>query len=124
MDKRDTYRIYHKALRDGILVRPMRCQECRVKAYRALDGRPRIHGHHTDYSNPLDVVWLCTRCHRKVHADMPRPINQEVTQAVKHYRTIEKELKRFGQKPNLSACARQWKIAKSSLWYALNKAKP
>lgn len=30
-----------------------------------------IHGHHKDYSRPLDVVWLCTTCHHRVHATFP-----------------------------------------------------
>ncbi|MDR6216225.1 hypothetical protein [Paracidovorax wautersii] len=29
-------------------------------------GRP--HGHHPDYSRPLDVVWLCDKHHKEVHA--------------------------------------------------------
>lgn len=29
-------------------------------------GKP--HGHHPDYSRPLDVVWLCDMHHKEVHA--------------------------------------------------------
>ena len=41
-------------------------------------------------------------------------------QAVKHYRATEQSLRKFGEKPNLSACARRFSVAKSNLWYALN----
>ena len=27
----------------------------------------KMHAHHTDYSRPLDVVWLCAVCHSQVH---------------------------------------------------------
>lgn len=30
-----------------------------------------VHGHHKDYAKPLDVVWLCAKCHHRVHATFP-----------------------------------------------------
>lgn len=46
-----------KALKSGTLIRATSCQVC---------GSDRnIEAHHPDYSKPLDVRWLCKRCHRK-----------------------------------------------------------
>jgi hypothetical protein len=47
------------AVKSGVLVRPDRCAEC------GWVGKP--HGHHADYSKPLDVEWLCSICHGKRH---------------------------------------------------------
>ena len=30
-------------------------------------SRERVHGHHEDYSRPLDVTWLCRDHHREAH---------------------------------------------------------
>jgi hypothetical protein len=48
------------AVRSGKLTRPTSCPKC---------GRSdsRIEGHHADYERPLDVEWLCFRCHRALH---------------------------------------------------------
>ena len=50
------------ALRKGILTKKP-CERC---------GSAKVHGHHPDYSRPLDVVWLCPTCHRKEHQAMKK----------------------------------------------------
>ena len=48
------------AVRTG-QIRKRPCEHC---------GAKKVHGHHPDYSRPLDVVWLCPPCHRKEHEAM------------------------------------------------------
>ena len=45
------------ALRDGRLFKTP-CQAC---------GEIKVEGHHPDYDQPLDVVWLCGSHHKEVH---------------------------------------------------------
>lgn len=33
-----------------------------------LCGYPAEHRHHEDYENPLEIIWLCQKCHSTVHA--------------------------------------------------------
>ena len=48
-----------RAVRTGKVARPAQCPRC--------GGDDRIEAHHTDYSKPLDVQWLCFACHRRDH---------------------------------------------------------
>jgi hypothetical protein len=52
------------AIKRGDLIRPSSCSRCGVTPPPAADGRSQIHGHHHDYSLPLDVEWICAKCHR------------------------------------------------------------
>lgn len=54
------------AVRAGRLSKPECCEDCGVLT------KPRhLHAHHPDYSKPLEVEWLCRKCHRQRHS---RPV--------------------------------------------------
>lgn len=48
------------AVNQGALSRPALCEGC------GAECRPE--GHHDDYTEPLQVRWLCRRCHVQFHA--------------------------------------------------------
>lgn len=58
-EKARAHRAVNKAIRSGILIRPNSCSSC-------LD-ETKPQAHHEDYDEPLVVIWLCPRCHKKVH---------------------------------------------------------
>ena len=47
------------ALRAGRLVKGP-CIECGTTI--------RVEGHHEDYDKPLDVIWMCRKCHQRMHS--------------------------------------------------------
>lgn len=40
------------------------CEQC--------SSTENIDGHHEDYDKPLEVLWLCRRCHMLLHAELKR----------------------------------------------------
>ena len=63
VDKIQAKNILNRAVKKGILHRPTVCQRCGAAPPPAKDGRLQIHAHHSDYSKPLSVEWLCISCH-------------------------------------------------------------
>jgi len=49
------------AIRDGKLEKKTECEKCGSDFH--------VHAHHSDYSKPLDIEWLCARCHHIHHAE-------------------------------------------------------
>lgn len=51
----------HRALAAHKLVKPKCCDLCHETA--------KVEGHHIDYGKPLDVKWLCKKCHGIAHTE-------------------------------------------------------
>lgn len=59
-DKVKAHKILNHKIESGLISKPSKCSYC-------CKENKLINGHHYDYSKPLDVVWLCPKCHKDVH---------------------------------------------------------
>jgi hypothetical protein len=48
-----------RAVKSGKLIRPQTCTSC--------GAAKNIVGHHSDYAQPINVVWICQLCHVRLH---------------------------------------------------------
>lgn len=51
--------VARNAIRDGKLIPAASCEVC--------NSNEKIEGHHDDYTKPLDLRWLCEKCHKAWH---------------------------------------------------------
>ena len=56
------HRVVEAAIKSSELIRPDVCSAC--------DKPKKLHGHHDDYSKPLEVDWLCATCHKQRHKEL------------------------------------------------------
>jgi len=61
-EKKRAQTILNNAVRDKRIDKPTCCSVC--------EKETRLHGHHNDYSKPLDVEWMCAVCHKAFHRDL------------------------------------------------------
>ena len=59
--KKAAYQIFKNAIKTGRLEKQP-CERC--------GSAVRVHGHHDDYYKPLEVRWLCPKCHMERHREM------------------------------------------------------
>ena len=57
-------RRFRAAIQRNKLIRPNTCSCCN----KTVDDVGTLEGHHTNYSKPLTVDWLCNGCHRDWHS--------------------------------------------------------
>ena len=57
----------NRAVKSGAITRPSHCEQCGQIEELNHRGQTNIHGHHDDYAKPLEVRWLCRKCHVAHH---------------------------------------------------------
>lgn len=58
--------VLEAAIKKGIAHRSSSCETCGFQGT-FKDGRSSIQAHHPDYNKPLEVMWLCQKCHHNWH---------------------------------------------------------
>lgn len=89
------------AVKRGVLTRPSVCSEC--------SQEKSLHGHHEDYSRPLEVVWLCCRCHKRRHSGKREHVGV-ITVNPHDYQP-------------LSAAAKRWGVTYQTAWIYLRQGR-
>ena len=59
-DRAACYATTKKAIKSGTLVRQP-CESC---------GEKSVMAHHDDYTKPLEIRWLCYKCHPRFHSSV------------------------------------------------------
>lgn len=54
-EKISASRKVRRAVVSGKLIKPLNCEICGLEKF--------LQGHHEDYSKPLQVIWMCAKCH-------------------------------------------------------------
>lgn len=55
------HKLLLKAVKEGVVNRPSSCSKC--------DKECKPQGHHNDYTKPLEVIWMCVKCHVNFHLE-------------------------------------------------------
>lgn len=50
------------AVKQGKVIKPTVCSFC--------GNGGKIEAHHADYSKPMEVIWLCIKCHHALHSPL------------------------------------------------------
>jgi len=72
--------LLESAIKQGIIYRKDACEVCGSTA-KFTDGRTAIQAHHCDYNKPLEVMWLCQKCHHEWHKGNS-PLRKEVQEEI------------------------------------------
>lgn len=62
----------NNAIAKGLLLKPMYCSDC--------DKYDRIEAHHEDYNKPLEIIWLCKKCHIEYDKILHKKLSTSVPQ--------------------------------------------
>jgi predicted DNA-binding protein YlxM (UPF0122 family) len=77
-----------KAILYGKMERKQSCEKCGSSGF-FKDGRSMIQAHHPNYNKPLEVMWLCQKCHHEWHKNNTPKEHEEVVPDGSYVPTID-----------------------------------
>lgn len=60
-DKQNARQNLNYHLKVGHIIKPYECEKCTIKN--------KLEAHHEDYNKPLNVIWLCKKCHSLIERE-------------------------------------------------------
>lgn len=86
-DRHRARAILSKTIATGVIQRPLLCSRCGIE-------EPHLNAHHSDYTKPLEVDWLCLICHKAHHrkdgGKLPRSFRELDTLANKALKRLNR----------------------------------
>ena len=61
-EKRNAHLRVSRAVMNGTIKREYNCSACSYDI--------KVEAHHEDYAKPLEVIWLCSKCHHARHVEI------------------------------------------------------
>jgi hypothetical protein len=118
MDKQQkaAYDAVRSAHHKGLLSRPSSCEKCGEAERFGTDGRTLLHGHHVDYAKPLDVEWLCAKCHRK---ETRLPTGENNGNAILSSKLVRAAILLHEEGFNLSDIAEFYNVSRQAISHAV-----
>lgn len=113
--KKNAWMAVDAAIRAGVLKRPSACAGC--------GSGPSGHGleaHHYSYEKPLDVVWLCAKCHRALDAQRRRREGLTATGAERRVAMLSDDGSVIATFPSIRNAADSVSRSQSSVHQALS----
>ena len=108
IDQRARHTVERAILR-GIISRQDKCEQCGLGGKRK-NGAALIYAHHDDYNKPLEVRWLCHRCHYAWHKEhRAKSLNVPVPSKTRLTGT-EKNRRRRQQVPAATGCLAMFRL--------------
>lgn len=62
-DRKDAQQKAERAIKKGLIKKQVVCSVC--------NKEKKLQMHHTDYTKPFDVIFVCSSCHNKIHHNTP-----------------------------------------------------
>lgn len=58
----------------GVLKNPDKCSKCKSKK--------NIIAHHLNYEDPKNIIWVCRKCHKKIHDELGISFSPDIKRIV------------------------------------------